>query len=76
MVDRACEVENIFYDVARKAIVMNGDIGNRKFQFNLHIISDFTFRPEMDPDVEMSKLAAIYDDIYRGKTVTVRSPEE
>lgn len=76
MISRECQVENIFYDVARKAIVLNGDIGNRKFQFNLRTIDEFTFRPGMDPDAEMAKLAGIYDEIYRGKTVTVCSPEE
>jgi len=59
-------IENAFYDEAKHAIVMNGEIEGKKVQIPWYE-KQFNFHPEMDRVYEMKKTA----EMMRGKTILV-----
>jgi len=59
-------IESAYYDEAKRAIVMNGDIEGRRVQIPWYE-NQLSFHPDMDHVYEMKKTA----EMMKGKTILV-----
>lgn len=74
MIERKLIVSSAYYDEARKAIVVNGEIDLKQVQVPLGE-DMWIFRDGMDPEEEMRKTAGLMNQ-RKGFTITVQSPEK
>jgi hypothetical protein len=74
VIERKLIVSSAYYDEARRAIVVNGEIDLKQVQVPMPE-EVWTFRDGMDHEEEMRKLAGLLNG-RRGIAITVQSPEK